>query len=448
MHWFSSKRCVLLVLLHVLVFPQLSFSGPRTLKRTEDSVVVWGDDLGSLSGAEIGELRLMACKNRTCRFIPSQIDKRDSEERYIFPDDSRRDPLRDGTRLDSNDELVFMASDAGDRLGADGPPFPASRAVEIGLLDPMDGGRAWVYLLEGAGVLPDAKVTDYVSYTLAGDNHCIRSDRYFISWREGAPYYDTIKIRQAGSGLGADILDRQRSGIVADLPQQDITLNVPESMGKIRDLGFIDGPVRVVVDEVMYVNFAVLKFQYGSEYFFSLYRYGHTNLIDARFPTQLNRIFKRLEYYWALDFSPDMVGSTYRDPGHMKGVIITGEDSEVAGLDAEHYWWSLHGPWGSLMEMMIMSPELQPYFHCEGMLIQDEDAKDKHGEFPGRLQIGLTCKDTGGVPKTMELVWRNYLLFPGENSAKGVEALVNMVKYPLQVETRAIHLEDESEPPS
>lgn len=444
----GGEKFFLFAVVIFLAYPSEALSQSRTLKRTEDAVIVSGDNLSSLSGAEIDDLKLIACRGKSCKPIAHQVDKRDGENRYVFPDDKRFDPLRDGTKLDSNDELAFMASDAGGGINQGEVPFKASRVIEIEILDPMEGGKAWVYLAEGAEGLPEIDLPDYVSYALAGDNHCIRGDRYFLSWQDTKPYYHAIRLKGADGELGPDILDRQRSGVVAAMAQQDMTINMPESMAVTRDLGFIDGPVRVVVDEIAYINFVNLKLQWGSEYFFSLYRFGHINLIDAKLPTQMNRIFRNIQYYWAMDFSPEVIGSTYRDPAHGTGISIRGVPAEVANLDAEHYWWSLHGDWGSVMEMMVMGPEIAPYFRCEGMLIQDPEAKDKHGQFPGRLQIGLSCHDIEKIPKKADIQWRNFLLFPEKNSAEGVEALVNMVMYPLQVETRPVTVNAGAESPS
>jgi len=100
-----------------MIISAVGSAGPQTrsLTRSEDYILFTGNDVPSLIGAGVGDLHLYAYGRSGFRAVPFQVDKRDSEGRYIFPDETRRDPLRDGTRLDANDELVFMIRDAGDR---------------------------------------------------------------------------------------------------------------------------------------------------------------------------------------------------------------------------------------------------------------------------------------------------------------------------------------------
>jgi hypothetical protein len=143
--------CAAGCVLCLFLLPRTSLPAPtpRTLERTEDFVVVTGADARALIGAEVKDLRLYSCRAGNCAGIPLQVDKVCSMGRYVFPQEKNSD--RDGTRLDQNDEISFMAGDAGDRIPAGWRPEGKARGVEIELIDPLDSGVAWVYLFDLPG---------------------------------------------------------------------------------------------------------------------------------------------------------------------------------------------------------------------------------------------------------------------------------------------------------
>jgi hypothetical protein len=119
----------------------------KTLLRTEDWVVLTGKDLPRLEGKHKDKIRLYAQKNGSLQPIPFQVDERTPDGTYCFtegdPDKIIKD-VDDGL-IDDNDEVVFMAKDAGDLATESGFP-PGQKAVHlIQLIDPKDGGVAWVY---------------------------------------------------------------------------------------------------------------------------------------------------------------------------------------------------------------------------------------------------------------------------------------------------------------
>lgn len=114
---FIVATALIFILLLVSGFARPAAGEDRTLGRTEDFVVIAGKDVGELIGVGVDDLRLYSCKGSQCSPIPVQIDKVDVMGRYVFPQDMNFD--RDGKKLDENDEISFMAGDAGGGI-ADG----------------------------------------------------------------------------------------------------------------------------------------------------------------------------------------------------------------------------------------------------------------------------------------------------------------------------------------
>ncbi len=418
-----------------LVFACLIVSGPaesqkRGLSRTEDFVVLHGRDLPALKGAKVGSLRLYSCR-AGCKPVPVQVDKVDALGRYVFPQDKNRD--RDGKLLDDNDEISFMAGDSGDRMGPGQRPAGATRGTELELRDPVDGGLGWVYLVEVPGSKPPEGLADYVDYRVEDGVVYIRSKRFELGYRVGRINYDHLRMRTAGGALSENVLDRQLVGMEAILAgERGLKLSAPQSIIKVEDIAVIDGPVRVIVDEIMNMHLGAISFQYGSELFMTFYRCGQNNEVDFKFPAAGNALFKSLLFYWSLDFNKDVVGSYYLDANHAAPLPIRDEKRRGVPADRPHFWWGLYGPKGAVLQALKLDQDIMEYFACDGRWDQDPASGDKRGE-PGRLEIGFSCHEKGEVPPKQEFHWLNYILFPADPTAAGLTAVKNIFEHPLAV---------------
>ena len=112
------------------------------LDRVEDPVVIIGAQLPALSGVPLNELVLYAYRGGDWQAVPFQIDEVSISGTYVISDDGL---------LDANDELVFMAADAGDQVSAAiWPADPQARLnsrYAITVSDPLSASQqAWAYL--------------------------------------------------------------------------------------------------------------------------------------------------------------------------------------------------------------------------------------------------------------------------------------------------------------
>ncbi|HUT55435.1 MAG TPA: hypothetical protein VM658_18740 [bacterium] len=420
------------MILTCFLIPASVFSQKRGLTRTEDFVVVRGRDVAAVRGSEVGSLRLYTCRNGKCKQAPAQVDKVDALGRYVFPQDKNRD--RDGKLLDDNDEISFMASDCGDRMGAGQRPAGVTGGAELELRDPVDGGLAWAYLVEVPGGKPAEGLSDYVDYVAYDGAVYIRGRQFELGYKVGRINYDRLRMRMAGGALSDDVLDRQRVGMEGKMAgERSLTLAAPESIIKVEDIAVIDGPVRVIVDEIMSVHFGAISFQYGNELFMTFYRCGQNNEVDFKFPAAANTLFKSLLFYWSLDLTNDVVGSYYIDPGHSEPLVIRDETRSGVPGDRPHFWWGLYGPRGAVLQALKLDDDIVQYFTCDGRWDQDPKDDGKKGDSPGRLEIGFSCHEKGKVPEKQEYHWQNYILFPAEPTASGLAAVKNIFERPLSV---------------
>ena len=172
------SKLLFLAVSHLLLVTWLEPASANNLNRDSDPVVMKGSELPSLVGLPPGAIVAFRHESGWVQ-IPVQVDERavrDYGEVYnslpvgfselvytdagtfVGPDP---DPL-----FDSDDELVFMAKDAGDLRAFGSDPVgvvPGSR-IEVVIADPLTSQRGWIYLFESAGGLSPGAGVDYVSY--------------------------------------------------------------------------------------------------------------------------------------------------------------------------------------------------------------------------------------------------------------------------------------------
>ena len=418
-------------------------STKSTLTRYEDFVVLSGAEFSQLLEAEVSDFRMYSCEGGACAPVSVQIDKVDSADRYVFPDELN--PDRDGSALDKNDEISFMAEDAGDRLSGGWWPKGATAGVEIELLDPLDNGRAWLYLFAQPGS-PVPETTDYVSYSYDGTNTVIQSSQFVLAERDSLFGYDQMRLTSPGGELGPDILDRHRNGVELSVAGDiSLALSVPESMVRNETAGIIDGPVRLVRDVMVMVHVGELSFDWGTEYYVRYYRCGHNNKVKYELPVSLKDLAGSILYYFSLDFTQDMIGSNYIDQNQPEPVVISNGPRKGVPNDAPHFWWGVYGDNGGVIQAVDLNEDLVPYFTCDGRWIQKPGALVKRGDDPGRLEIGFGCHEIGDMPDATEFGWSNYIMFPKDPSREGIIALGNIFQDPLQVKVRDLEWATQTE---
>ncbi|HEX9653894.1 MAG TPA: hypothetical protein VGA99_09290, partial [bacterium] len=134
----------------VLFFVAPLLAQLKTLDRNLEPVIISGgvfpDFVGAAISPSANELFLYAWRTeiKAWEQIPFQFDEKNSAGKYFNPN------VDEVSGLDDNDELAFMAKDAGDRgLGTwleDGTSRTFVR-YEIKIVDPLDPQKTgWVYL--------------------------------------------------------------------------------------------------------------------------------------------------------------------------------------------------------------------------------------------------------------------------------------------------------------
>ena len=311
-------------------------SAVAAINRPQDPVVLAGASFPGFSSVAVGDLVLYAYRSGAWTPIPFQIDEVNISGTYV---------ISDGGLLDANDQLVFMAGDAGDNVSAAiWPTDTQSRLYPryvISVTDPLSAGnQAWVYLYRSATLTP--------------------SDVSYITWTESAQTAAAISYTAAFSptkfvglsdlminGSSVDILDRQKIRARIPIPFFPLTIT-EESLAGLAPATITlpaVGPVRAVTNDGD-LNAAF----YGSRIDFDV-TFDLSDL-GAFLPD-----FIRTSFDWN---NPITTGiTTYYDSNTAGGVTIDGIMDTVSATPPST-WFQVNGgaagPGGVVMAIPTVNP--------------------------------------------------------------------------------------------
>jgi hypothetical protein len=415
-------------------------TGAKTLRRTIDPIVLAGDSVPSLASVELCRLGLFASGSGGLAPIPFQIDQRRKGE-YLLQSGPRASREFGKGGLDREDEIAFMAADAEGRMSPFAWPAGAENGVEIELTDPIDGGRAYVYLLAFADRAPRSPV-DYVAY--CADRDEIESTDYIIGyWPEAPISISKLIVKPAAGGSGQSVADRQKIRVEAEPIWNLGRLTWNESDFHATTIAWTDGPVRVLRQTKMWLT---LFWRIPSPSVRLVSAYWKTGMmfpLRLKVPFTVEHFFKQARMRFYVDTPPDVPGRVFYNKHNPQGAPIDGvtTDAErnldlrpsdwqvVAGTRPEHRegWFSRQ-----LFDARQAQVEWSTYF------VDDAATPDPPEKYPGCY--GCLGFDLRGMEKLPAGDFSIMVqMFPMPSYRPGDErAYLNVTDRPVAMGVRAL----------
>lgn len=357
-----TTRVAALVSLPFLFFT--TSAAANSLERDQDPVVLTGLEIPAMLGEDPGAIVAFRYE-ATWVPIPVQVDEREVRDfgapydttafgvtSLFYTDDSTFTGADSDTTFDADDELVFMARDAGDvqapLVVADPAGVRKYTRIELAVTNPINAGTAYVYLFVTDGSLPQHANQDYVGYNfglasgaykdtynlLSGPNpedSEVTTDFYRTHFSDRW-IRDEVNVK-AGDATEVDILDRHKNLFA---PGICIRSEDTFSAGEGCFVANIDGPVRAIRS---YLGANSGPFTQRVHVF---YERRH----DVATYLRVHSIFGVMDFY---DYSPAADSMVYTNDFNTAGVTIDGSmagDTVTAGPVA---WEMVTGVQGTLV---------------------------------------------------------------------------------------------------
>ncbi len=253
------KTWLAFLILALLNLPGEIAAMEKTLKRTDDHVVMEGKVLEPLLGSRLDRLSLMACTDEGFRPVTFQLDEKNPDGEYVYKQGPAAgkdtDPL-----LDSNDELVFMADSIGPCCNSGDWPEGAKAGVGIKVSDPVDGGQGWLYLFLFDDHPPLSEV-DLVSMDFSSEGLKIITPEFILGMSGKKGFPDELHIPGQDGNMGPDMLDRFKARAMIKLIGGIIKFDMKVDEYFCHEpIGWIDGPVRIILYAKGYIKIGFFKY--------------------------------------------------------------------------------------------------------------------------------------------------------------------------------------------
>ncbi len=387
-----------IIYLHVSAFIFLCFFPSKLVcaeTRTIDPIIIKSDNLRQFLNKQKEHIRLISFKNNKLTSIPFQIYSKDSSGNYLLEyngNGEKNNVIK--TSLTDNEEIVFIAGDAGKKIDLQKNLTNYKNIYEIEVKDETDKITKYAYLIYCEGNCPPESKIDYVNYNWKEDS--IDSFSYSARFSKDAPIsLDKLSIKETANGDNIDYLDKIKIRVnLTTFFNYRIEKN--ENDFKVELLGFTDGKIRVIrrVKKTMMLFWKIPILSANSESIF----YGHSFSIPVVFnlPVPLDIFFKSGELRISSDGE---IGGNRRfyNFKNSEGTLFDGNMSESEKiLDyGEYDWQVVAGPQqnpGSWLNRVKIIPTPSEYPHL--YYVDDITAPDPPENFKGRSgNVGYILKN-------------------------------------------------------
>lgn len=411
----------------VLISTAAALSQPKTLERNLEPVVVSGASLPDFSGAPISQLFLYAYREGAWQQIPFQFDERgiaNNDTSFFIEDDGL---------LDDNDELVFMARDAGDRTEAfnwiDNEDSFNSIRYEIAVSDPLaQDGKAWAYLYRSSTLILDPNLTDYIDYFESNTGNAgqdtVRSVFYEIAHSTNGFPKDLI-ITTEGGGNGEDLLDilKFRSqavfGLSVSITENSISVDAEEGDAVL----FKDGMVRVIrsVDATVKISLGLIfTFNFVTPPFFY---YPNSVEINIEVPdvSDVGATINTGRMSFDLNANAagmKFVGANNPEPGFTVDGQPDNPNKEIDSVLPDNNWMYISGSQGTIVHLFPLAKSVGG---SRQLYYKDDSATDSQ-DTGDQKSYGDTGNDiSGGITPPATFRYTGYFLSSDQPSSIGAQ---------------------------
>jgi hypothetical protein len=434
----------------LMLLPLVCLAGEaHTLTRSIDPLEVSGSAVLNMTGAELSRLRVLSSRNGKLTSIPFQIDQKNSENDWVWsaipeaprvnewfndetslPAASRKNLVHDDQDppgkdiFDTNDVVVFLVKDAGDRDREAVLQLGAKSLVELEIADPVDQGKGWVYLAwfeSGAPALSDIRYVRYepADFRVSGPEH------EFLYSPDHVMVLDDFRLG------GVSILDgnRIRGEVIAGVGPMVLDIEFSEKTIKGYNAGYIEGPVRIVKRSVEHIRLGpgIASPAVNCDHFHYPWHAEIPVLISKRFPV------RRVSIRATSIFRQSKFTSAEVD-GLAKPVLLETHSTQDNLLteNPEAEWIELAGEGISVINSVKISGEHRGHLDISPWLINVTGTPDTETVRPDAgFEAGFLIKTTDKTPDGDHVIHSVFLFTANPNRKEYLENAIKLLRQKL-----------------
>jgi hypothetical protein len=376
------RRPVRLSALALAGLAALALSG-CVAQRPEDPVVLTGDQVPRLIGADPGAVVAFRWLNDAWHQVPVQVDERAVVDlgtvynstpvgitQLTYTDPGTFTGPDPNPKVDGDDEIALMGIDAGVRApsGSRPPGVVAGTGHEVQITDSLgEPTPAYVYLFRQTGGLDPSAGRSYVTYHFGlrsgaykttyklqqgpnPEDSTVTTDAYTRHFSDR--WVDDGLTVRAGDASGADVLDRHKNLFApGNCARSEDTFSAAEGAFTVNK----SGPVRALRG---YVGANSGPFTQRLHVFYQRREVITTFLRVHAIPSVMD----------FFDYSPAASGMTYRNNRNTGGVTVDGTPDAVTAGSLS--WESVDGPQGGLASVHTYDTDI-PGFATTSYYLDD-----------------------------------------------------------------------------
>jgi len=388
-----------------------------TLGRSIDPIELSGKEFPDIKGIEISKIRVFAYHDGQTNAIPFQVDQKNSRGNWVWDGQLINNDAKHGDAttyddveqddaityddadpsghaiFDDNDLLVFVAHDAGDRNGTHPKALGADSIAEVEIANPLTGRKCWVYVASYHSSEPPA-LSDirYVRY-LPEEHRVIGQEYEFrYSTEHNAVINDLII-----GGLSTFDRNKIRGTVTAGIGFLNVDIEFNEESIQGYDVGYINGPVRVIKRSVNYVRTKSGMESPGvnCDHFYYPWHSEVPMLVSLIFPVQQVSMLVTNDYrssHFHTAYVDGLASPIDLDRHTAKGNLLAGQSGGE--------WIRLIGKHISVVTLLKLPEEIRGYMDIPPYLLNDKTANNTPESHPGaEPEAGFILGTRKGTPR-------------------------------------------------
>ncbi len=436
--------------LTLLLGAEARAAGPP-MTRTADPVQVPGELLKELRGAKLDDLRVFASRDGVFAPIVFQIDERLPDGAYVIEMGRTNNASQADGLLGAQDLLVFSVGDTGARVSKQAWPTPAG--VQIEMIDPIDGGRSYCYLLQFKEGAPPAAVKDdpmtlahwkvwedpQAPLKIITPNYAIEG----LTNKIGQRVYKSalnrvISIPTSAGGSGKNIIDGIRARVFVEVLFGEMRFDWDENsiIGGMERAHL--GPVRGFGPQ--WLTLALPLGLEGPRVRFDLFTYDQMIVapLTLNVPINPKHLITRAGIEFGYDFNQHARGMRFYSPNCLEGVTIDGKTSarERAMDDGWIDWFVVTGPQGSMiwrahLDQSLMKQTGNHFYYTDDLEVSHPPDGEPGSMGYSRIGVDISSVEPGEYPFRFEWYFPPNFHRPDGLDQKTLQEYLNILDAPL-----------------